>query len=384
MNIHFLLAKDILCGGGIEKYTREVGHRLVARGHSVTVYTTANSGRQPSLLNGMKLIWIPRFRPHWAEKPCGALLAALRSFAEPRPDILHLHSVAAGATAAILRWRGVPCIVQMHGIEWKRSRWGYTGRFALRALERCAFHFGDAFTAVSQVECDFYQERYAIPVAYVPTAAEVKPATRPNQLAELGIKPGEYILFVSRLVPEKGAHYLIRAFRDIATDCSLIIAGAGPPGSRYVSELRRLASGDPRIIFLGYVNGPLLDELFSNARIFVQPSETEGLPISLLEAMASGNVCVASDIPENLEALGNAGISFRSRDPDDLAGKLRWAAENETTASELRLRAVERVARHFSWETVTDSLEQLYSRALRATGPTQCTSSLTASESRRS
>jgi glycosyltransferase involved in cell wall biosynthesis len=384
MNIHFLLAKDMIGGGGIEKYTREVGSRLAARGHSVTVYGTAHSGPRPDSLNGMRLIWIPRLRPYWAEKPCGSLLAALRSFAEPRPDILHLHSVAAGATAAILRWRGVPCIVQMHGIEWKRSRWGHTGRFTLRALERCAFHFGDSFTAVSHVECDFYQERYAVPVAYIPTAAEVKQPARPNRLAELGIKPGQYILFVSRLVPEKGAHYLIRAFRDIAMDCSLIISGAGPAGSQYVSELRRLASADPRIIFLGYVKGPLLDELFSNARIFVQPSETEGLPISLLEAMASGNICVASDIPENLEAMGDAGISFRSKDPGDLATKLLWATQYETSSSKLRLKAVERVARHFSWETVTDSLEQLYSRALQATSPTQCTSSLTASESRRS
>jgi glycosyltransferase involved in cell wall biosynthesis len=167
-------------------------------------------------------------------------------------------------------------------------------------------------------------------------------------------------------------------------DCSLIISGAGPAGSQYVSELRRLASADPRIIFLGYVKGPLLDELFSNARIFVQPSETEGLPISLLEAMASGNICVASDIPENLEAMGDAGISFRSKDPGDLATKLLWATQYETSSSKLRLKAVERVARHFSWETVTDSLEQLYSRALQATSPTQCTSSLTASESRRS
>lgn len=380
MNIHFLLAKDILRGGGIEKYTREVGSRLVARGHSVTVYTTASNGNKPRHLNGMKLIWVPRFRPHWAEKPCGALLAALRSYAEPRPDILHLHSVAAGAAASILKWRGVPCVVQMHGIEWKRSRWGHTGRFALRALEKCAFYFGDAFTAVSQVECDFYNQRYDIPVAYVPSAAEVKPAVRPNRLAELGIKPGEYILFVSRLVPEKGAHYLIKAFQEIAIDCSLIIVGSGPARSRYVSELRRLASRSPRIMFLGYINGPLLDELFSNARIFVQPSEIEGLPISLLEAMASGNICIASDIPENLEALGNAGIPFRSKDPNDLACKLRWAIENEYATSELRHRAVERVARYFSWDAVTTSLEQLYTSALRAASQPQYTSSLTASE----
>lgn len=384
MKIHFLLAKDILCGGGIEKYTREVGSRLVARGHSVTVYTTSSGHKKPARLNGMQLIWIPQFRPYWAEKPCGALFAALRSFAEPRPDILHLHSVAAGATAAFLNWRGVPCIVQMHGVEWKRSRWGYAGRFALHALEKCAFQFGDTFTAVSQIECDDYQARYGVPVTYIPTAADVKPPAHPDRLTQLDIKPGQYILFASRLVPEKGAHYLIKAFRELKTDCALILAGAAPSESQYIVELRSLASGDPRIHFLGYVQGPLLDELFSNARIFVQPSEIEGLPISLLEAMATGNLCIASDIPENLEALGGAGLSFRSRDSEDLATRLRWALTNENQTTDLRRLAVKRVSQQFSWEAVTDSLEQLYSSAINATSPAQCTSPIPATSYKRS
>jgi glycosyltransferase involved in cell wall biosynthesis len=164
------------------------------------------------------------------------------------------------------------------------------------------------------------------------------------------------------LVPEKGVHHLIQAFRRVATDCPLIIAGEAPAASGYEQELRRLAEGDTRIRFVGRVHGRLLEELFSNALLFAQPSELEGLSIGLIEAMSYGLPCLASDIPENVEVVSDCGILFRNRDVTDLESKLRWVLANLDTARALAAQGRQRVQEFFSWERVVDQLEAVYRR----------------------
>jgi glycosyltransferase involved in cell wall biosynthesis len=312
----------------------------------------------------MRIVWLPTARPHWIEKMSGVGFAALRELSGPAPDIIHFHAVGPGAAAALLRRRGIPSVTQLHGVEWKRSRWGWFGKSTIRLLENCAFRGGHMFTAVSKAQCALYSNKYGVPIEYIPTAADIKPNVKPHLLESTGLTPRRYVLFASRLVPEKGAHYLIRAFNQVHANLDLAIAGGGPPSSAYVTELRRLASGNSRIRFLGHVTGQLLDELFSNARMFVQPSELEGLAIALIEGMAAGVACIASDIPENLEAIGNTGVSFHSGDCDDLAAKMRWILDHPDRADELGARARARVAECYSWDRVTDALENLYDRAI--------------------
>jgi glycosyltransferase involved in cell wall biosynthesis len=364
MNIHFLIAKDVLHGGGIEKYTREVGSRLVARGHDVTVYSTEGPGPRVESLNGMRIVWLSRTRPHWAEKTAGALAAALHELrVRPRPDVIHLHSVAAGSMAFMLRSRVSPCVVQMHGVEWMRSRWGPLGRAVLLAMENASLRAADAFTAVSRTQCQFYSARYGVEMDYIPNGAELKPYIAAREILARGIEPQRYILFAARLVAEKGAHYLISAFRQLSTDCSLIIAGDGLP--EYVGRLRQLADGDCRIRFVGHVSGSLLEELLCHARIFVQPSELEGMSIGLLEAMSYGLPCIASDIPENQEVTGLAALQFRSGDIASLTAALSWALEHPEGAAEIGRAARDRVAAQFSWDRVIDQLVSLYRRTTR-------------------
>ena len=152
MKIDFLVVKDLTKGGGIETYTRAVGRRLVERGHDVTVYSTGNAPDKPSMVDGMKIVWIPALKPGWAEKPAGALMAAWLQAWGRRPDLIHLHSVAAGATASVLKLRDTPCVIQMHGIEWMRSRWSKTASSVLKTMEEMSVRFGDALTAVSKTQ----------------------------------------------------------------------------------------------------------------------------------------------------------------------------------------------------------------------------------------
>jgi glycosyltransferase involved in cell wall biosynthesis len=364
MNIHFLLVKDLFRGGGIETYTREVGRRLVERGHKVTVYSTRGSGPCPDQCDGMRLIWLPRIKPYWAEKCGGGIFAIREAMRREAPDVMHLHSVVAGSLAALLRAKGTRCVLQMHGIEWMRSRWGGIAKGLLKTMERTSMKSANMVTAVSRTQCDYYREAYGVGCEFIPTAADIKEHAAPDLITRMGLRAGKYILFAARLVPEKGVHHLIQAFRKVNTSCPLIIAGEAPSTDGYELQLRQLAKGDNRIRFIGRVHGRLLEELFSNAFLFTQPSELEGLSIGLIEAMSYGLPCLASDIPENREVIGDCGILFHNRDVADLERQLRWALINGDTAKGLADRGRQRVQDLFSWERVVDQLEDLYQRTM--------------------
>jgi glycosyltransferase involved in cell wall biosynthesis len=364
MKIHFLLVKDLFRGGGIETYTREVGRRLAARGHEITVYSTRGADSCPEEWQGMRILWLPRLGPYWAEKCSGALLAGLHAIRSDRPDITHLHSVVAGTLARPLRCESSISVVQMHGVEWMRSRWGLPARSVLKTMERASVAWADVLTAVSKTQCEYFRQRYGAECTYIPTAADIKSFVPPELLKSLGLVPRKYILFAARLVPEKGAHHLIRAFRDIETSHTLVIAGESPAGTGYEAQLRKLAGNDARIRFIGRVQGQLLAELFSNAMLFVQPSELEGLSIGLIEAMSYRAPCLASDIPENQEVVGDTQLLFRSKDVSHLQSQLRWAFANPEALERSALAGNARARAEFTWDCVVEQLEALYCQAM--------------------
>lgn len=364
MNIHFLVTKDFFKGGGIETYTREVARRLVVRGHRVTVYSTRGGDHCPPEWEGTRLIWLRRVKPHWAEKCFGAGAAAYRVLREERPDVIHLHSVVAGSLAPLLRWTGAPAVVQMHGVEWMRSRWGAPARTVLKTMERLSLLSADAITAVSNTQCEYFRTHYGAHCEYIPTAADIKHHVDAHLIHELGLRERQFILFAARLVAEKGAHHLVEAFRRTSTPFQLVIAGDAPAG-RYRQQLAALAKDDPRIRFLGRVQGRLLEELYSNAALFVQPSEIEGLSIGLIEAMSYRLPCLASDIPENKEVVGDVSFLFRNKNVNDLECQLTAALANPEKALELGALGHDRVKRLFSWDRVVEQLESLYEHVVR-------------------
>lgn len=361
MNISFLVVKHMLLGGGIEKYTREVSSRLVKRGHSVTVYSMKHHGPLMTDHEGIRIVYVPCMQGSTTEKISASAMAALYDMIRhDRADVVHLHSVAAGAFAWMLKIRRVPVVLQMHGVEWQRSRWSSFGRKTLKLLELASIKQADALTAVSKTQCDFYANEYGVDMTYIPTGADLKELPSPDEILKLGLEPKRYILFASRLVREKGAHYLISAFKKITTDCLLVIAGDAKGEEKYKAELLSLADNDPRILFPGFVQGRLLDELFSHARLYVQPSEIEGLSIALLEAMSYGNACLVSDIPENQEAIGKTGFTFKDRNIDDLALKMEKVLSDTNNLSEMGSLARTRVKDLFSWDRITEQLETIY------------------------
>ena len=366
LRVAFLVVKHVGLGGGIEKYTYELGKRLVQRGHDVTIYSMRHYGNlPPKELEGMRVIGVPSIHFSFAEKLSASAFAILRLLFSKKYDVVHLHSVASGAFSVIPRFlRGTPTVLQMHGIEWQRSRWSGGGQKFLRFLEKIAVKTSNSFTAVSQVQCDFYEKHYGIRTHYIPTGCEQKEYVAPQEILKLGLEPQKYILFASRLVAEKGPQYLIPAYRKLNTDCKLVIAGDAKDNEAFKRQLRDLAGNDPRIIFPGFVSGRLLDELFHHAAVYVQPSELEGLSIALLEGLGYGIPVLASNIPENIEAAADTGYYFENKSVDDLTRKLQWMLENLDEANTLAQTAKQRIAKQFNWNRITDEFEKLYRQSV--------------------
>lgn len=361
MKIAFLVVKDLLNGGGIEKYSLELGMRLVKRGHRVRIYTTRNKhdGTWTNDL-GIDIIGVPNIPLVRTEKLSGSITGVVGATLSKWPDVFHLHTLAPGAMGWLPRLFHFPCVLQFHGLEWKRTRWGPFGRLVAKELERICAMVNDNFTAVSHVQCAYYLNKYGLHTQYIPCGTDIKTCLPADKILELGLQPRKYLLFASRLVKEKGAHYLISAFKALETDYKLVIAGDIPGKDKYKSELCELARGDTRIIFTGFVKGQLLEELFSNALIYVQPSEIEGLSIALLEAMSYGLCCIVSDIPENIEAVRSAGICFKNGDIQHLKEKLVWILSNPKQIASFGKQAKLRVEREYSWDKITLQFEALY------------------------
>jgi glycosyltransferase involved in cell wall biosynthesis len=234
------------------------------------------------------------------------------------------------------------------------------GRAFFKLADLTAVYFPHATTAVSLVQKNYYEKKFTRNVHYIPTGVNHVNHREPQWILSHGLEPNQYILFAARLVEEKGAHFLIDAFRSIDTDMKLVVAGDAAHADGYKSSLRKMAQGDNRVVFPGFVSGPPLEELFSNAYLFCLPSTLEGLPIALLEAMSYGNCCVASDIPENLEAIKNFGYTFKNRDPGDLKQVLEDLVKHPEKTQMMKKIARQYVLENYSWDRIADQMEALY------------------------
>jgi glycosyltransferase involved in cell wall biosynthesis len=365
VKIAFLAVKGIPIGGGIEKLTEEIGSRLVQKGHEVVVYTSRDYGTVNCEYKGMQIKTVASVNTKSLHKLSICFNATLDVLWNRDADIVHVHAIGPSLFSVFPRLVGIPSVVQTHGIEWQRDKWGLVGRTFLKLSDYTAVYFPNATTAVSKVQKAYFEEKYGRNVGYIPTGVKRVVDRKPEKILKMGLEKGRYILFAARLVAEKGADFLIEAFKGIDTDMKLVIAGDAAHAEEYKTQLRQMADNDDRIIFPGFVTGRLLEELFSNAYVFCLPSTLEGLPIALLEAMSYGNCCLSSDIPENLEAVEDFGYTFRNRDIADLRKKLGFLMENPEKVTEKKKISRDHVMKNYSWDTITDQMEQLYFSIIR-------------------
>ncbi len=370
MRIAFIGQKGIPAkSGGIETYVEQMAIRLAEKGHEVVVYTRPNY-TDPSLRawKGVRLVSLPSIPTKHLDAITHTLLASAHA-AFSGFDVIHYQAIGPSLLAFIPSWfsRGTKVISTFHCRDYFHKKWGWFSQSALRLGEWVACRIPTRTLVVSRELREYVSRVYHRRTDYIPNGANVPTSkTAPESLAALGLREGRYVLSVGRLVGHKGIHYLIKAFMEledtnkVPNNTKLVIVGAHANTREYESYLRLMAKGRDNILFLGERFGRELEELFSHAALFVQPSESEGMSIALLEAMAHGLPTVASDIRVNREVLSNAGVLFQNKNVSDLRDKMAFLLNSPEDASMFGEQAKRRIVDEYSWDAAAEKLLRIY------------------------
>ena len=361
---------------GFETSVEETAWRLAERGHEVTVYCRAGQVNPSNgEYRGVRLVTLPSLQSKHLDTTTHTTLSVLHLLTHrPYPDVVQMYGVGNSLWLLPLQLARCPLVAIVDGLDWKREKWGRLASAFLRLSERFATWWADDYVVDSKAVIAYYRQRYRKEPVYIPYGATIPEATQSDGLVrQFGLEPRKYVLFVGRLVPEKGVHHLIHAFESLETDMTLAIVGDSLYDRRYVNSLK--ATSDARIRFLGFAYGEAYRQLNSHAYVYVQPSELEGTSPALLGAMGFGNCVLVSDIPENRETIGDAGITFRRGDETELAHCLQRLIDEPALVRRFRKLAKEHVARHYDWEKITDDHERLFYRVLEQPVPPRLRSS---------
>lgn len=355
--------------GGIEIVVEELATRMVKKGHRVTCYNRGghhvngaefDAPDRPEC-RGVQIKTVPTIEKKGLAAVSASFFAAICS-ALGNYDVVHVHAEGPAVFCWIPRLMGKRVIVTIHGLDWKREKW--KGGFASKYIhfgEKMAVRWADEIIVLSTEVQKYFQDRYSRNTAFIPNGVTRPEKKQPDLICrQFGLQKNGYILYLGRIVPEKGEHYLVQAFQQVKTDKKLVIAGGASDTDGYMKKLKELASDDPRILFTGFVQGEMLEELYSNAYVYVLPSDLEGMPLSLLEAMSFGNCCLTSDISECTQVTGSYGLSFQKGNVDDLKEKLQALCNQEPTVRDYQEKASDYICRKYDWDSVIAQTLEIY------------------------
>jgi glycosyltransferase involved in cell wall biosynthesis len=349
---------------GIETYYEEVGERLAQMGHEVTIYCRSYFTPELTRYKNMRLVRLPTIRSKHLETVVHTLLSTLHAMTQ-NYDLVHYHALGPALFSFLPRLTGTRTAVTVQGLDWQRKKWGRLASATLKLGEQASVKLPNATMVVSRTLKQRYREVHGVEAFYVPNGGVLRERGDPGRLAEWGIKPQNYILFLGRFSPEKGCHLLVEAFEQLDTDVKLVMAGASSYCDDYSRRLRQHAG--ERICILDWVSGETLDALVTNAMLFVLPSDMEGLSLALLDAMGAGVCCVASDVPENRELVDGAGFTFERGNAADLAERLRFLIANPAVRQAAGKTAKNRVRDHYQWHTIAAEIEAAYFEMMNLT-----------------
>ena len=357
--------------GGIEIVVEELSTRMVEFGHAVTCYNRKGhhvsgaefDGEAKTEYKGVKLKTVPTIEIKGLAAVTSSFFASLFAMVGPY-DVVHIHAEGPAFFCWLPKLFGKRVVVTIHGIDWQREKWksGFGSKF-IRQGEKNAMKYADEIIVLSKGVKNYFKDTYGRETRFIPNGVNRPEIQNANLITEkLGLTKDSYILFLGRLVPEKGIRYLVEAFKNVETDKKLVIAGGSSDTDSFMKELKELAKEDGRIIFTGFVQGQILDELYSNAYIYTLPSDLEGMPLSLLEAMSYGNCCLVSDIPECTEVVEDKALIFKKSDVVDLRGKLQDVCNHPEKVIEMKKQAADFICNKYSWDIVVEETMKLYRR----------------------
>ena len=354
--------------GGVEIVVGELSKRMVKRGHRVVAYNRKSehiAGKEFEELSeweGVEIKWVKTPNSSKLNAIVYSLFATLKAIGK-RFDVIHFHAEGPSSMVLLAKLFRKRCVVTIHGLDWQRTKWGGFATKYLKFGEKAAAKHADEVIVLSKNVQQYFLDTYNRETVFIPNGISQPEINEPGIIREkYALEKDSYVLFLGRLVPEKCPHLLIEAFKEIKTDKKLVIAGGASHTSEYETQLREIAKDCDNIIFTGFVEGKELDELFSNAYIYCLPSDLEGMPISLLEAMSYGNCCLTSDIPECTEVLGEHGVSFKKSDKEDLKTVLEKLLTDGESVQKYKDTAQKYILEKYNWDEVCEKTLALYQK----------------------
>lgn len=357
--------------GGVEIVVEELSTRMAALAHNVTCYGRRGhhvsgakfDGAVFTEYKGVKIRSVYTLNKKGLAAVTSSFFAALRASLS-KADVVHIHAEGPAFMCWMPKLFGKHVVVTVHGLDWQREKWkNGLGSKYIHWGEKMAVRFADEIIVLSRNVQEYFWDTYRRRTSWIPNGATKPECLEPEEIVKrFGVAKDDYILFLGRIVPEKGIHYLINAFKQVDTCKSLVIAGGASDTDDYMLYLKELAKEDDRIRFTGFVQGKVLEELYSNSYVYVLPSDLEGMPLSLLEAMSYGNCCLTSDIKECTEVTGEKGISFRKGDVADLAAKLQYLCDDVDVTQKYKSEAADYICKKYSWDAVVEETLTLYQR----------------------
>lgn len=354
--------------GGVEVVVTELVRRMAALGHEVTCYDRSGAdvmtgdaadGRE-RMVDGVRVVPVKTIDKKGLAALSSSYFATLAAIKD-RPDVIHYHAEGPCVPLPLARRAGIRTVATIHGLDWQRAKWGRLAKTYIKMGEKVAATKADGLIVLSEGVRRYFKETYGREAVFIPNGVDAKETLPASAIKEKwDLEKDSYLLYLGRLVPEKRPELLIEAFRALDTNKRLVIAGGSSDTSAYEKELRAAAQGDNRIVFTGFVNGEPLGELYSNCYAYVLPSDVEGMPMSLLEAMAYGRCCVTSDIPECADVLAGNGVTFEKGSADSLRAVLRDLLTDAGRADALGTAAKAHVVKTYNWDSVVERTLVVY------------------------
>lgn len=368
LNIAMLGHKHILSReGGVEIVVNELSTRMAALGHSVTCYDRSAHHVSGSQLDARAEYKGVKIEQVWTIEKKGfaamtSSMAAAWKAAWGKYDVVHIHAEGPAAMCWLPKLRGKRVIVTIHGLDWARAKWGGFASKYIKWGEKQAVKYADEIIVLSKGVQDYFQKEYGRRTVFIPNGVS-RPKIR--EAVEIrkrwGLEKDSYVLFLGRIVPEKGLRYLLEAWRAVRTEKKLVIAGGSSDTQAFLDELKHMAGEN--VIFTGFQQGRVLEELYSNAYLYTLPSDLEGMPLSLLEAMSYGNCCVVSDIPECAEVVEDKAVCFPKGNADALRKTLQALLDEPEKVGGFKKTAAEYITAKYSWDDVVEATLTLYEGA---------------------
>lgn len=354
--------------GGVEVVVEELSTRLVKDGHQVDVYNRKGKNVQDKNADkdkqkvkeykGVKIITIPTINKKGLDALIYSFFASVRALFG-KYDVLHYHAEGSCAMLWIPHLFRKRIVVTIHGLDWQRSKWGGFATKYIKFGEKLAAKYADEIIVLSKGVQKYFKETYNRETNFIPNGVN-KPEIKEAKIIKekWDLSKDSYILFLARIVPEKGLHYLIDAYKQIRTDKKLVIAGGASHTNSYLEQIKEKVKDNKNIIMTGFVQGEELEELYSNCYLYCLPSDVEGMPISLLEAMSYGDTCLVSDIEENIQVIGEYAYKFKKSNVEDLKKQLEGILNKNKNIYKEEIS--DYILKEYNWNEVFNKTKDMY------------------------